>query len=379
MTPKYIQVADLLERRIRNGDYLLKDIPPGRTLAEQMGVGHIVVRQALDLLLKGGLLERQENGRLTARTVNNAGSQPPLRIAFLQPAFECPFFRLCRLAVEHAAREAGAYLRLVDYIHYDDAVIIDVLEAFDGVYIAPLAQNMPLSIMRRFSRARCRVVMFDHDLTDHGIGCINMFPDSHLPTLFDHLVESGRAQLGCFNVQPEDSVIQRRILAWRRWLRAHGQTGQLVNEPVQLYQHPIAQAYEVMSRLLDNGDLKGNTFFATTTDAAKGIVRALWEHGTAIGRDFFVASIGDEGDVRYMTPSLSALEPPDLVNLARQALDWIQHPERPDGRAPTIGEESPRLFIGETTRAKELMSKVQSHGLRNSGVKVQKKKKHERA
>lgn len=352
MTPKYIQVADVLERRIRNGDYLLKEIPPGRTLAEQMGVGHIVVRNALNLLLKGGLLTRQENGRLTARAVNGTGSQPQLRIAFLQPAFECPFFRLCRLAVEHAAHEAGAHLRLVDYIHYDDAVIIDILDAFDGVFIAPLAQNMPLAIMRRLSRARCRVVMFDHDLTDYGIGCINMFPDSHLPTLFGHLAESGNAKMGYFNVQPEDSVIQRRIQAWRTWLRAHGQSGQLINDPVQLYQHPIAHAYEVMSRLLDGGELQSNAFFATTTDAAKGMVRALWDHGVAIGRDFFVASIGDEGDVRYMTPSITALEPPDLGSLARQAMEWIQRPDKPEGKALMVGEETPRLFIGETTRVK---------------------------
>lgn len=377
MTPKYIQVADVLERRIRNGDYLLKEIPPGRTLAEQMGVGHIVVRNALDLLLKGGLLTRQDNGRLSARAVNGTGSQPQLRIAFLQPAFECPFFRLCRLAVEHAAREAGAYLRLVDYIHYDDAVIIDILDAFDGVFIAPLAQNMPLAIMRRFSRSRCRVVMFDHDLTDHGIGCINMFPDSHLPTLFDHLAQSGNAKMGCFNVQPEDSVIQRRIQAWRTWLRDHGQTGQLINEPVQLYQHAIAHAYEVMSRLLDNGELKGNAFFATTTDAAKGIVRALWDHGVAIGRDFFVASIGDEGDVRYMTPSITALEPPDLASLARQAMDWIQRPDKPEGKALMVGEASPRLFVGETTRAKGVETKGRSHdaGIKGSRARVRKTKK----
>ena len=375
MTPKYIQVADVLERRIRNGDYLLKDIPPGRTLAEQMGVGHIVVRQALDLLHKGGLLERQDNGRLTARTVNNAGSQPPLRIAFLQPAFECPFFRLCRLAVEHAAREAGAYLRLVDYIHYDDAVIIDVLDAFDGVYIAPLAQNMPLSIMRRFSRARCRVVMFDHDLTDHGMACINLFPDAHLPTLFTHLAESDGAKMGCFNVQPEDSVIQRRIQAWRTWLRDQGQTGQLINDPVQLYQHPIAHAYDVMSRLLDSGELQANAFFATTTDAAKGMVRALWDHGVAIGRDFFVASIGDEGDVRYMTPSLTALEPPDLANMARQALDWIQRPDKAEGKAPMVGEASPRLFIGETTRAEIQDRKAKK--IKTKNAKTSKGVRHE--
>ena len=50
MLPKYSQIADLLERRIRHGDYLLKEMPSGRALAAELGVGHTVVRGAIDLL-----------------------------------------------------------------------------------------------------------------------------------------------------------------------------------------------------------------------------------------------------------------------------------------------------------------------------------------
>ena len=212
----------------------------------------------------------------------------------------------------------------------------------------------PLAAVQRFAHARCRAVVFDQDLTEHGLACINIFPDSHLPALFEHLAGSGNVRLGCFNVQPEDPVIRRRIQAWRAWLQDRRRTGQLVDEPVPLYDHAIVRAHEVMSRLLRGGGLECDAFFVTTTDAAKGVIRALWDHGVAIGRDFRVASIGDEGNVRYMTPSLTAIEPPDLARLARQTLSWIQSSDRSAPRALKVGEETPRLFIGETTRTVKL-------------------------
>ena len=109
----------------------------------------------------------------------------------------------------------------------------------------------------------------------------------------------------------------------------------------------------------------------TTTQAAKGVIRALWDHGIAIGRDFLVASIGDEGDVRYMTPSLTALELPDLQQLVRQTMTWMLSGDKTWNGALKVGEEAPRLFIGETTRPERPCQ--ESVGNRKRGSHVQSK------
>ena len=72
--PQYVRVAEILQRRIVNGDYLMRDIPSGRALAEQFGVSHIVVRGALDLLVRQKVISRKSNGRLSANPPAGAGS-----------------------------------------------------------------------------------------------------------------------------------------------------------------------------------------------------------------------------------------------------------------------------------------------------------------
>ena len=349
MTAIYTQIAKVLESRIRHGDYLLKGMPSGRALAAEMGVSHTVVRGAVKTLVAKGLLTSLPNGRYKALLAPERDSRPQPRIGFLVPEYVSPFYGLCRSAVESVAREVGAYVRVVDYIHWDDVVIDDALNSFDGVYVAPLAQDMPLACARRFAKAKCRVVMLEHDLTAYGIPCIDIFPIQGLPPLFAHLSENGRRRVGCFNVQPEDSVNKRRIGAWQTWMRERGQMGRLIDEPVPLYGRTITQARSVMDRVLQEGALDCEALFVTTGEAARGVIRALCDHGIAVGRDIFVGSVDDDGDARHLTPSLTALELPDLPRLVRQTMAWMVYPEREWVGELKLGESRHSLFIGETT------------------------------
>ena len=354
MTSTYTQIANILERRILHGDYLLKEMPSGRSLAEEMGVSHTVVRSAIKLLVAKGLLVSLPNGRYKALLAPEQNSRPQPRIGFLVPEYVSPFYGLCRSAVESVAREVGAYVRAVDYIHWDDAVIDDALNSFDGIFIAPLAQDMPLACARRLAKAKCRLVTLEHDLTAYGIPCIDIFPVAGLPPLFAHLSDQGRRRVGCFNVQPEDSANRLRIEAWQSWIREHGQMGRLIDEPVPLYGRTITQARSVMSRVLQEGSLDCDALFVTTGEAARGVIRALCDQGIAVGRDVFVGSVDDDGDARHLTPSLTALELPDLPRLVRQAMAWMVYPEREWSGPLKLGESHHRLFIGETTYPREV-------------------------
>lgn len=350
MVPKYTQIADLLERRIRHGDYLLKDLPSGRALAQELGVGHTVVRGAMDLLVAGGWLVRQGNGRYKARLAPEQGARAQVRIAFLGPAYASPFYGLCRMAVEHEGRQSGAYVRSVDYIHWEDAVIDDVLSTFDGVYVMPLAQDMPRNCARRLAKAKCRVATFEHDLTHLGVPCIDVFPIDGLQPLFDHLSDQGRRSVGCFNVQPEDAVTRRRIQAWRTWGRDRGGAARIIDEPATLYGRTLVQARTVMAQVLDAGRLECDALFVTTGEAARGVVRALFDAGLAVGRDVWVGSMDDDGEARHLTPSLTAIELPDLPRLVRKTMAWMSAPARPWEGPLKLGEDLPRLFVGETTQ-----------------------------
>ena len=58
--PLYHQLADILTERIRSGVYSPgKAIPSETTIAKQYGIGRPTVRQAMDILVRKGLLERK--------------------------------------------------------------------------------------------------------------------------------------------------------------------------------------------------------------------------------------------------------------------------------------------------------------------------------
>ena len=54
---KFKDVMSVIERRIRQGDYVLTPIPGERKIAEETGVSHMTARKAVR-----GLLDRREGG-----------------------------------------------------------------------------------------------------------------------------------------------------------------------------------------------------------------------------------------------------------------------------------------------------------------------------
>lgn len=348
MVAQYRCIAEKMEKRIRFGDYLIKGFPPSRRLAEEMGVSHIVARKAMELLVREGLIERRANGRYTACVSPDKDTVMRRRVAFVAPAFSSPFFELCRKAAAHAARELGVHVRQVDFIHWDDSIFGEVLRAFHGAFIMPVAEQVPRHLAERWAKSRCRVVTFEHDLTEFGVPCIEVFPTRHLATLFSRMMRGSTGRLGCLNVQPEDQVIVRRMDAWRDWAERRGLAGPMINEPMKPYDRAVGHAYEVTRRAIREGRLECGALFVTIADAAKGVIRALHDEGVAVGSSFRVASVDDEGDARFLIPSLTSLELPDMDSLVRQALSWMFEPGASLPGNRILASSLPDVFVGET-------------------------------
>ena len=61
---KFRHVMSVIERRIRQGDYVLSPIPGERKIAEETGVSHMTARKAVRGLLDQKVLIRRPNGSL---------------------------------------------------------------------------------------------------------------------------------------------------------------------------------------------------------------------------------------------------------------------------------------------------------------------------
>ena len=354
MKPQYIQIAELLAERIHYGDYLLTEIPATRKLAGELGVSHIVARKAVEKLIADGLCCRQANGRIAIShsepsAAPAAESVRRLRVAILQPSFASNYFQRCGRELEAAAESRRILCRRVFFVHWQDPVVRETLQNFDGVFLFGSSETPEVAELKLFREHRTHLMTVDFDLTEYGIPRLAFFAAECVPPLIDHLAALGIRRIDCINTQPADVETLRRIEAWSSAVSRIGGYGTLHNEPVESYADPTRKAYALVTQLASRS-LDAEALFCTNENIAYGVSRALLDHGLRPGRDIAVCAVGDGGNARYFSPSITCAEMPDLTQEIGRAFDWMSLPERKvwDG-ALTLRAARQPLFFGEST------------------------------
>src|SRR3954447_21426639 len=104
--PKFQDVMSVIERRIRQGDYVLNPIPGERKIAEETGVSHMTARKAVRGLLDRKVLIRRPNGLLDVSPgyQTDAGSS---HLLLLYPAYASTYLTHLQQVVYQAAQRYG--------------------------------------------------------------------------------------------------------------------------------------------------------------------------------------------------------------------------------------------------------------------------------
>jgi hypothetical protein len=322
--PKAEAVAALLERRIRNGDYLVARLPAERVLAAETGVSYMTARKAVTMLIERGLLARGDNGRLELGEALGRKAQAPAQIAFFAPAWPTLDIQHWRRAVEAAAAARGASVKAYYYMHWEDPVLAEALERGDGAFIYPLTGEVPARVRQALLAEGVRVVWIDYDPLGEGLPSITLSPPEAVAAVLDHLRQRGHRAIACLNTQPHDRSSLGRIDAWRDWCRVHGVAGDLLDQPVQPGEDPAPQALAVVARWLAAGRPAASALFVTTGMPAVAAMRAIHDAGLRPGPDLALATLNDEGDFgRYTIPGLTAIHRPDAVPLVARGVAWM--------------------------------------------------------
>ncbi len=341
-------IARILTERILHGDYTQRELPTEIALAAETGTSRPTARKALQMLIDEGLLVRASNGR-TQMTDNL--NRRKLQICLLGPAFASDSATLARMTLDHMSERFNCTVRSVEFIHWNDASISEVLASFDGVFLMASAELMPPELPQRLREGRAQVVHLFGDLSSHGIPSIDLSPVRFFQKILDHLYDRGHRRIDCLNTQPVDLVIQRRLEQWRLWCEARGIRGELLNQPVENYQDPVRGAYEYVSGLIRDKKWDSKAVWCTTIAAAVGVNRALHDAGLRAGVDVDLAGANDDkGESWVYTPSLTVVRPPDPAPYMAMAIEWMAG----QGKRPWLGpllaspDDIP-LFIGEST------------------------------
>jgi DNA-binding LacI/PurR family transcriptional regulator len=324
--PRYQKVANVVRKRIQQGDYALKAMPSERGLAQELGVNAMTARHGLQILEKEGLLVRQDNGRVAIRKAQH-GVKKHLNFAFLVPTLASHGIEKWRLAIEAVTAHLQCNVRTVVYMHWDDPLVLDALNGFDGVFLDPSPEPMPESVSEQLRNKRHPVVSVDHDLSMLGVPSIQLFPPAFTQKLLDHLDAVGHRKIGCLNTQPDDPVIAERINIWRFWMGAHGYHGRLVNEPVAPYGDAMKAGYDAMVRQLSSARVQETAWYCTTVDCAIGAMKAILDRNLKPGRDIAICAANGEGIASYYYPAITALEAADPHPFLSLCVQWMM-----DGR-----------------------------------------------
>ncbi len=346
----FTEVMDVVERRIAEGDYMLKDLPGERKLADEVGVSYMTARKAVLKLIEKGVLTRKPNGALVVHP--RLSRQGAAQVALLTPAYPSTHFVHCRLAISQAAERHGVQFRPVEYMHWFDPVVKEALHGSDGLMVIPSTEPIPGTLLKEMSEPENKVIFFDADMTDRGLPSIRLFAHEHIVTLFEHLWSLGHRRINCLNTQGRNDEIERRLEHWRTWLDERGGTGTLWDTPAEPFGDTISRAHETMTALLDKPGHDPETLGAivcTTQPAALGAIRACHDKGLRVGRDVSICTINNEPTGRYFCPSLTGLELPDIEPLLEQCFDWFAQTDEEWTGALRIVPEQPVLLEGEST------------------------------
>lgn len=317
---KFKYVMSVIERRIRQGDYVLNPIPGERKIAEETGVSHMTARKAVLGLLERKVLIRRPNGSLDIHPGHQSDAGAA-HLLLLYPAYASTYLTHLRQTVSEAAERYGLSMRPVQYVHWDDPVVASAVANPAGMIFIPSAVDVPEYLLAMLRSSKC--VSLDLDLSGHDVPSIRLFPDSHVIKVFDHLRQLGHRRIDCISTQYHNPEIERRIRLWREWLHRHDLTGELLERPTRSFADATPAAHEMMSELLEKGPLEATAFVGTTFPAAVGAMRACWEQELVVGKDVSICAINIEAPARFMTPAITGLDTPNLSKLLGQCFDWF--------------------------------------------------------
>jgi DNA-binding LacI/PurR family transcriptional regulator len=359
-------VTALLERRIQYGDYVTKQLPAEEALAKEAGVSRMTARKAVLRLLERGVLIRSENGRLAVAAEPSVDGRllGVQQVVLLKPASSSPSIAGWVRDVQRAGAPLGVRTRPTEFVHWEDPVVGDVLEAgrqgrICGLFVLPSAEPLPAHVVQRLAEASFPVVMLWRDLSAHGIRCVDTTPPELFRDLFVHLYAQGYRRVDCFNTQPREELLERRIQVWSQWREACGDVeGDVLDRAVVCYGDAMKRAYDLGRALVRRGRVsRGQAIWCTTSAAALGLTRALGEAGLRVGTDVAVAGADDEGFARYVTPTLTTLRPADPLPYLRKCAEWMATGGRNWTGPLLLRPAHVELFRGQSTAGRPAVGK----------------------
>ena len=343
---KYTEVMSVIERRIREGDYLLNSIPGERKIAEETGVSYMTARRAVLALLDQKVLIRGPSGALDVHPGYTKKAKLA-EVVLLYPAYSSTYLTQLRSLVSDFAERRDIGLRPAQFVHWDENTVVEAVEQARGTLVIPYGPEIPdrarrcvsreqgRDSRRRFHRTRnCR--LFDCFPTVASSACWSI----------SIVWDIARSTASTLKIETPKPIAASRFgnngSSIAGWTASFG----TIRRP--LFTDPTVVAYRLMGRLVEKRKTEATAFVATTCPAAIGAIRACWERDVNVGKDVSICAINIEPPAEFFCPSITGLNTPDLSDVFERSVDWFFDDKNWRGAHLMEPTES-SLFEGEST------------------------------
>ena len=312
---KYEQIAEIIKNRIAAGSYSSGHLPGLRTLASELGVSYLTVRQGLHALCESDVLRVVGNRKF--EIVPQAHSKKRRSIGMLMPigSAENSFVK----AIQSVASESDAVLNRYTFAHYDDQVIAQAIDNDSDLtffFIDP--QYLPPLLLRKIQQKHDRLVSLAFDYTAQGVTMLDeASPDKSAKLLIEHIAGLGHRRIDILAVTHDNDIFSRRLNCLHEHANRHGLEVTFHSSVVPEF----SQEYELsanLTRKIYRPGSQPDAICTLSVPSAIGIQRGLKDIGITTGRDCTLVSFEDQTQARYSIPSITVAHTKDFVWATRE-------------------------------------------------------------
>ncbi len=334
-------LLSILKARIEAGVYRFSGLPAERELADEIGVARMTARKTLQRLVDDGTAKRLDTGRLLL----SEGVQQRKLVVILIPDISSKGISDWLQQSYVACEGMDVHVTPVFYESYMDVTLTESVQKADGVFFIPRAEEVPNWVLRSLSK-QGKVVCLEGDFSKDGFPSIDLFKESSIHKLLDHLLHFGHERIDCFNNQGHSQGIQQRISFWRDWIADHELGGDLLD-----IQHPNQYSYdaEMMEIKSYLSRKKPKAVVCTSLGMATQTIRVCRDLNIEVGEDLQLVLMDGEGESTKYTPTITALERPNCSRYLRKCFRWLLDMDEEWSGSKAIQIHDVKMSIGETT------------------------------
>jgi DNA-binding LacI/PurR family transcriptional regulator len=328
--PLYLQLAETIRRQIRSGHLKPQDrLQPELDIASQYDVSRGTVRQALDQLVREGLLQRTQGKGTYVRAVNR--DRTSLTIGFVVPYLRDTLVNEIIRGAERAFHEENYSMILG---HSDSDLDTEVRQvqrllegSAEGMILFPVAEQDEQQRLSEIIPPDFPTVLIDRRVPGLNVDRVLVDNRQGARDAVQHLLDQGHERIACITSPDRPSSIVDRIQGYEQAmqeaghfplaavaLRGSGSPGDAASNSVPVYSE---QELEPVRHLIES-DARPTALFCINDFVAIGVMHFLHERGIRVPEDIAIVGFDDIAIAAVSSISLSTVAQPKY-EIGRQA------------------------------------------------------------